>query len=200
MNALALRPASTADARRLAALHAERITEGFLPTLGSAFLERLYRRILLSEGGAAVVAEDASDHVVGFAAGTDDVAALYKRFLLRDGLVAALRSGPRLARSLPRVVETLRYPAAAESLPDAEILAVAVGAGATGQGLGTRLVLTLCRDLRERGVPAVKVVAAVENDAARRCYVAAGFSQHTVLRVHAGRESIAYVRDLTEGM
>ena len=38
--------ATDADVHAVAALHAERIAEGFLVTLGPAFLRRLYRRIV----------------------------------------------------------------------------------------------------------------------------------------------------------
>ena len=53
---LTLRLATVADVDPVAALHADRIAEGFLVTLGPAFLRRLYRRIVLSEGAFVFVA------------------------------------------------------------------------------------------------------------------------------------------------
>ena len=46
-----LRRATVADADAISALHASCIAEGFLVTLGPAFLRRLYRRVVLSERG-----------------------------------------------------------------------------------------------------------------------------------------------------
>ena len=134
-----LRPAVRDDAARLAALHADRISEGFLPQLGPAFLTRLYRRIVVSPAGFATVAS-VDGRVVGFAAGATDLGAVYKSFVLRDGVMAGVGAAPQLLRSWRRVLETLRYPDSTGDLPEAEILAVAVDAGLSGRGVGRELV------------------------------------------------------------
>ena len=53
-----MRPGGPDDAAAAAALHAGRITEGFLPLLGPSFLGRLYRRICLDPGSFLLVADD----------------------------------------------------------------------------------------------------------------------------------------------
>jgi ribosomal protein S18 acetylase RimI-like enzyme len=194
VSALTLRSATVGEAGALAALHTQRISEGFLPTLGPAFLARLYRRLLRSPLGAVIVAAGEPGTIAGLAAGTTDVAAFYRSFLVRDGLPAAIRAAPQVARALPRVRETLRYPSTTGTLPRAEVLAVAVTAGAAGQGLGAGLVTALCGELERRGARAVKVVAATDNTAARRCYLAAQFAEHSLLVVHGTRASTVYVR------
>jgi ribosomal protein S18 acetylase RimI-like enzyme len=187
-----LRVATRADAPRLAALHAARIAEGFLPTLGTDFLERLYRRITTSPRAFAIVAAE-GDHVVGYVAAATDVPALYREFLVRDGAVAALRALPRLARSWRRVLETLRYPATESNgggeLPTAEILAVAVAAGASGHGLGGSLVAAATAELARRGVTTAKVVAGAANEPALRLYRGCGFAPRRTISVHAGTPS-----------
>ena len=187
--ATSVRPARPDDLTRVAALHAERIAEGFLSSLGVPFLRRLYRRVLAGPDSFVLVATGADATVVGFVAGGGDLGALYRRFLLRDGVVAATRAAPRLVRALPRVLETLRYPTATAELPAAEILAVAVDRGASGRGTGRALVDAACVEFRARGIHAARVVTTADNDRALAMYRACGFGPAARLEVHAGRDS-----------
>jgi len=187
----AIRRATDADAGRLAELHATRIGEGFLSSLGPGFLARLYRRIVRSPDGFAFVAEATPrGDVVGFAAGVMDVGRLYRTFLLRDGVPAALAAAPRLLRSWRRVIETLRYPAeGADALPDPEVLAVAVDAGAAGHGLGRALVTAALDEFARRGAPAVRVVTGADNAPALALYARCGFVPAASIAVHEGTPS-----------
>ena len=106
-----VRPGTDGDASRVAELHVSAIGEGFLATLGPRFLRRLYSSIVRSPYGFLLVAENAPgasgqrtgepEQAVGFVAGSADVRRLYRRFVLRDGVVAALSSAPRLLRAAP---------------------------------------------------------------------------------------------------
>ena len=194
---MTVRRARADDAPRLAELHATRMTEGFLSALGPRFLRVLYRRIVASPDAFAFVAvveeADAADSggpaITGFAAAALDVGALYRRFLLRDGVVAGIAAAPRLLRSWRRVLETLRYPGGADDLPEAEILSVAVDPAAAGRGVGTRLVEAATAELVRRGAPAAKVVTAADNVAALRLYERCGFRAATRISVHEGTAS-----------
>ena len=193
-----LRAAAAAELRSVAALHADRIREGFLTSLGTGFLRRLYRCVLASEDGFVLVAcadpasgpvPAATAPVVGFVAGVGSVGSLYRRFLLRDGIVAGALAAPRLMRAVPRVVETLRYPAATGDLPDAEILAVAVAADAAGHGVGRSLVGAAIQEFIAAGVSSAKVVTTADNAHAIAMYRASGFVTETDVEVHSGRVS-----------
>jgi ribosomal protein S18 acetylase RimI-like enzyme len=181
-----VRLAREEDVARLAQLHAERITDGFLPTLGPGFLTRLYRRIVRSADAFAWVAADEQDRAVGFAAATLDTGRLYREFVLRDGIAAGLAAAPRLARSWRRVLETVRYPSADRDLPTAEVLAVAVDERCGGKGVGRRVVDAATRELATRGVVAAKVVTGTGNTAALRMYEACGFTPAARLELHPG--------------
>jgi ribosomal protein S18 acetylase RimI-like enzyme len=185
-----LRLAEGADAGRLAELHATRITEGFLPSLGPAFLERLYRRIVRAADSFAFVVTGDDGHIQGFAAATTDIGRLYREFAVRDGLVAGVLAAPRLLRSWRRVLETVRYPSGeGADLPDAEILSVAVEADAGGRGIGRTAVDAATRELAARGETAVKVVTGADNTAALRLYERCGYTVHTQVEVHEGVSS-----------
>ena len=176
------------DSAEAARLHCSEISQGFLPTLGQPFLARLYRRMVLSPSAFFVVAEDAGV-VQGFAAGTSDLGAFYRTFLVRDGLLAGMRSFHRVIRSLPRILEVLRYPASVENLPPAEILSVAVTPTSRGRGLGSRL--SPARSINSTGAVCTRraVVVGGDNAAAIALYRSVGFEPAVVRDIHAGTQS-----------
>jgi ribosomal protein S18 acetylase RimI-like enzyme len=183
-----VRVGTEADVDFAAAMHAAQISEGFLPTLGHAFLARLYRRIVRSEQSFLLVADD--DGVpVGFVAGSEDVGALYRAFILRDGVAASLRALPRVVRSARRVIETLRYPSGPTDLPAAELLAIAVAPACRGRGIGRALVEALTTELGRRRVDAVRVVVGADNAGAVHLYETCGFRPATRIEVHSGTAS-----------
>lgn len=185
----AVRLAATADARRLAEMHAGRINEGFLASLGPAFLTRLYRRIIRSSGAFAMVADDENGRIVAFCAAAESVGSLYREFVVRDGLAAGITSAPRIVRALPQVIETLRYPATTGTLPRAEILACVTDPAVAGQGVGSRVLHASLTELERRGCSSVKVVAGAANQPALRLYERCGFASHQQISLHDNVES-----------
>jgi L-amino acid N-acyltransferase YncA len=181
----AVRPGRAGDAATVAALHAARIGEGFLTSLGPRFLTRLYRRIALASGSVLVVAE-ADGTVVGFVAATTSTRRLYAEFLRRDAVPAALAAAPAVLRAPRRVWETLRYGAGRDGLPAAEVLSIAVAEGATGGGVGGLLLVAALDALAALGATEAQVVTAVENQAALTMYERAGFRRWGRTEVHPG--------------
>jgi ribosomal protein S18 acetylase RimI-like enzyme len=185
---LDVRRATVADAPALAALHATRISEGFLPSLGPKFLTRLYARIARSSGAFGYVVAD-GDHVLAFATGAESVSKLYKEFVIHDGVAASFDALPRLARSVRRVVETLRYPATTTDLPRAEILSVATDAAATGRGHGALALRAATTEFARRGCSAVKVTVGAANTGAVRFYESCAFERRGEVTVHGDARS-----------
>ena len=179
------RAATEADAPALARLHATRISEGFLPTLGDRFLTKLYRRIARFPDACAYVVE-VDDTVVAFAAGAMSVGRLYREFLLRDGISAGFVAAPKILRSAKHVWETLRYPGTTAELPAAEVLSVATAADAGGRGYGRSTVDAVTAELARRGALAVKVTFGADNAAAMALYTACGFAPAARVEVHDG--------------
>jgi ribosomal protein S18 acetylase RimI-like enzyme len=178
-----------ADAAAMAALHVDRIAEGFLVTLGPAFLERLYGRIAVSRHAFALVvdARDEGRRIDGFVAVAESTHALYREFLLHEGLRAGLAATRGIVRAPRSVWETLRYGMRGGTSPGtAEILATAVAAERSGQGIATALVREAVDELRRRGVGAAHVVTAAGNDAAVRAYERGGFRAAGHREVHRG--------------
>ena len=159
-----------------------RISEGFLPSLGPAFL-------VGSTGGSSrsadafVLRRDRrpDGHVVGFAAATTTSAGSTASFVLRDGSSPGVVAAPRLVRSWRRVLETLRYPAGeAPTCPRPRSSRSRSTRTAGGRGIGRRCVRRRAstRRLAERGDAAVKVVAGADNAAALALYERCGFAVH----------------------
>ena len=185
---MTVRPAVRTDLDSIARLHAQQITEGFLTSLGTPFLRRLYARVLRSDD-AFLLVDDIDGEVSGFVASVTHLATLYRRFIIRDGVLAAGRAAPHVLRSLPRVLETLRYPATTIDLPDAEILSVAVATHHGGRGIGQTLVRAAIDEFRHRKITAAKVVTTADNSRALAMYRACGFVSASDVEVHSGRSS-----------
>jgi len=182
----ALRGGQAGDAPAVAALHGERIGEGFLVTLGPRFLTRLYRRVAVSPHAVLLVTESGG-RIVGFVAVATSTRRLYADFLRRDALPAGLAAAPAVLRAPRRVWETLRYGSAGDhDLPPAEVLSIAVSADAEGQGIGGALLAAALEELARAGAPAARVVTGIGNHAALAMYERAGFRRQTRTEVHAG--------------
>ena len=187
-----IRFATPNDVAAVAELHADRIAEGFLVTLGPAFLRRLYGRLVRSQRSFVLVADvpvRASGSIVvgGFVAVSEDTGALYREFLLHDGFAASLAAARGIARAPRSVWETLRYGLrGTDSGIAAEILATGVATEFAQRGIGARLVRAAIEELERRGAATARVVTAVGNVAAVRAYERGGFRVCGREEVHRG--------------
>jgi ribosomal protein S18 acetylase RimI-like enzyme len=181
-----LRFATLDDVDAVAWLHASRIAEGFLVTLGPAFLRRLYRRVVLSPRSFVLVVAD-DTRVCGFIAVAESTGALYREFLRHDGLAAIGAATRGIVRAPRAVWETLRYGLrGGEGSAGAEILATGVAEDCGRRGIGSRLVRAAVEELQRRGVGSARVVTAVGNVAAVRAYEHGGFRRSGLDEVHRG--------------
>ncbi len=186
-----VRAATDGDASAAAALHALQISQGFLSLLGPRFLRRLYRRIGRDPGSFLLIAEiDRVD--VGFVAGTTDVGALYRTFLVRDGLVAGAAAAGRLLTGWRQVLDTLGHASSKGTGVGrgAELLAIAVDPSERRRGTGRSLVAAFLDEVALRGCDAAHVVVGAENAGAIALYERAGFAAVDRFELHAGTESL----------
>jgi ribosomal protein S18 acetylase RimI-like enzyme len=186
-NGIVLRSGTVGDSSAAASLHAGQIGEGFLTFLGPRFLRRLYRRVTVVPGSFLLIVED-DGSTVGFLAGSTDVAALYRAFVWRDGVAAALACGWPLLRSWRRVIETLRH--GTRSAKGAELLAVAVDPVVRGRGAGTLLVEGFLAEMGRRNQDTAHVVVAAGNETAIALYRRTGFDPVERFELHPGTESL----------
>ena len=182
-----VRPAELCDVAAVARLHTDRFPHGFLPTLGSRPLERLYRHLVQSAHAFLLVADD-EESINGFVAAAEDTRRVYREFLRHYGFAAAVLAAPAALRAPRAVWETIRYGGRADhaDLPPAEILAVAVAQRVRGAGVASSLVAGAMNEFRRRGVAAARVVTATGNSHALRLYERAGFRRQRLIEVHRG--------------
>lgn len=135
----------------IAELHIEQIHHGFLPLLGLKYLSQLYYELATAPKTGVWVAIR-SDKLVGFIAGCEDIRSSYYAVLPRAwplfmSLILHVILKPLLCR---KIFSILFYPFKSSSMTShaisacssirPEILAIAVGKGIEGQGIGRKLV------------------------------------------------------------
>lgn len=132
----------------IASLHILQIHHGLLPLLGLKFLSRLYYELVFSPK-TGIWAAIKSDKLVGFIAGCEDVRLSYYAVLPRVFMTLILHIilKPMLLR---KMFSVLFYPFKSSPVTShaiqecssirPEILAIAVGAGMEGQGIGRKLI------------------------------------------------------------
>jgi ribosomal protein S18 acetylase RimI-like enzyme len=186
-----IRHATDHDAAAAADLHVDQIAQGFLSVLGPSFLRHLYRRVGRTPDSFLLVAE-ADGTVEGFIAGSTDVTALYRSFLLRDGFVAGASAAGALLRGWRRTLDTLGHGRSkgAGVGRGAELLAIAVDPARQHRGIGAQLVAAFLGEVGARGGRAAHVVVGADNAAAIALYERAGFVTADRFELHAGTESL----------
>jgi glycosyltransferase involved in cell wall biosynthesis/ribosomal protein S18 acetylase RimI-like enzyme len=189
-----LRPARPADAGVMATLHRRSMPTAFLPQLGDGFLRQLYLTAMEDPNTVAIVAER-DGAFEGFATATSSLRGFYRRFAIRRGLLAAAFAGPRLARPsvVRRVRETAAYGNGRSTLPDAELLSIAVADTSRGRGVGRALESEVRDGLTERGVSQFKVIVGADNVGANRFYESCGYRAAGETAVHDGVGSRVWV-------
>lgn len=163
--------------RRLAEIHAAGMPNAFLPSLGTGFLEELYRAMFGSGAARGAVAVVAGE-VVGFCYYTADHATFFRR-TLRHGV---LRLGARAAAAFMRrpalflrMLETFRYQQVAEvEGVDAEIYAWAVDPAWRRQRVGWNVLDAAEAMMQAEGIPRYKHTVYEDNDTAIDVYARRG--------------------------
>jgi ribosomal protein S18 acetylase RimI-like enzyme len=180
----------------LAKLHASEIQGGFLTSLGTPVLARLYRAISRSPHAFVFVAEDAGQ-TVGFLCASTDTKRVYRRVVLTVWPTLLPVLARKLVRwsTVRRCWETLRYPGetADPNLPGAEILNFCVDGARQGRGIGRALFAAMQREYWRRGIRRIRIVTGAGQQSAIRFYDKMGAQPAGRLEVHANIESRVYV-------
>jgi ribosomal protein S18 acetylase RimI-like enzyme len=188
-------------AQQVAALHTECIGNGFISSMGIDFVTCLYEAIAQSKSSFGVAAVR-NGKVLGFAAFTTNINALYKSIVWRKGLKFALLLAGHIfsLKRVKRIFETLFYPARIKkmNLPSAELLSIAVAGEEQRKGLAGELIERGFRHCHKKGVDKIKVLIGADNMAGNKMYLKYGFepagqiNNHGVLsNIYIGRTNHA---------
>jgi ribosomal protein S18 acetylase RimI-like enzyme len=184
---------------QVAEIHLAEINEGFLATLGSGFLKRLYRALAESPHAFLLIAME-RDVVVGFICGGTDTAKVYRSFMMRWGVLILPSLLPKLFsfHRMKRIVETLLYPSKEEvaDLPKPEILNFCVSSKHQRKGVGRLLFIELVKEFQSRGISRIRIVTGKDQRSAQGFYESLGAEKVAEFEVHEGTASLVYVYDL----
>ena len=186
-------PLSANHAPQVATLHIQAISTGFISSLGSAFVTALYESIAAAPTSFGFVVIE-NDKLVGFAAFTSNLSALYKSVLYKHGVRFAFLLAAKLisARRIKSLFETLLYPKKTTQGggPAAEILAICVRPENRGQGLAEQLIRKGLERYRQMGIDNAKVLVAAENAPANKLYQKCGFHLHSQIDSHGVKSNL----------
>lgn len=195
--------ARSEDSFRIARLHHSAIETGFLSSLGTGFLNSLYKFIIRKE---IVLVCKEGDAVNGFVSFSHNSGKMMRKFLLNPmGVLSFFLAILKRPVLIFPALETLMIPVKNKSegdkkqglyLPKAELLSISVDPGTQKKGVGTMLLSGLEKKLREVGVKEYKVVAGADLIAANRFYQKNGFRLVTQINVHRRELSNVYCKSL----
>jgi ribosomal protein S18 acetylase RimI-like enzyme len=165
-------------AKEVAELHISGISTGFISSLGIDFVTVLYRAIEESEHSVCLMAQKDSK-VVGFAAFTTDLSALYRSVICKSGCKFVFLLARKLfsLSTLKKIFETLLYPSRIKKmdLPGPEFLSMVIVEEERGKGLATELIKQGFAECAKQGVEELKIFAAVNIKPINKMYEKLGF-------------------------
>lgn len=188
------------EAKSVAQLHFNYITLSFLAKLGKEFLVDFYDATRYSTHGFSLIAKK-DEKVVGFIAGSSDLAKLYKEFLRKKGakIVFLLLKKSLNPKLLWGIAELLFYPKRIyrrKVLPKAELIAVAIDPPYRNKKYGSLLIKSFFEKIKTYNVDKVKVIVGAGNKRAIDYYRKHGFIHVNSFFLHKGIKSFIFVKEL----
>lgn len=183
--------------QQVARLHISALDQGFLSTLGPAFLTLMYQSIDECES-SCLFTEEQEGLVIGFVSGASGMGPIYRQ-MLRHLFRLAVALAPALLNPLKlwRIAEILAYSREKNSdhdLPGHELISIAVAEQHRGQGHAEKLYLRLADHFHQRGVDEFQIVVGASLTAAHRFYKKMGAQPAGRIEVHQGQGSAIYLQ------
>lgn len=143
---------------QIAHLHIVQLEAGFLASLGSAVVERIYRYAAGHPHATVIVSID-DTRVFGFVMGVASQKGFYLHFVIRNVslLAAAIAAQPSL---IPRVLSGSRQAFGSARIDFPELLSIAVAPTVERQGIGTELLRAFSRYIAINAKAVFRVIAA----------------------------------------
>jgi ribosomal protein S18 acetylase RimI-like enzyme len=187
-------------AARVARLHIQGISTGFISSLGVNFVTALYEAIAEDKNSFGFVAVE-NDKVLGFVAFSAALSRLYKYVAFKKGFkfIFVLAKKMLSLRVIKKVSDNIFYPSKMKKMnfPNAELLSIVIAPEGRGRGLAKQLVDAGFEECQRRGIDNVKVLVAADNEAANKLYKKCGFELAVQINSHGVLSNI-YVKNLTK--
>lgn len=191
---------SRRDAPALAEVHIAGFPGFFLSSLGTPFLEELYRGYADDASAICVVARQ-DGQPIGVVIGTSAPAGFYRALLRRRAVpfaIAGLRGAAMKPRTLIRLARAVRYRGdAPPERPGALLSSIVVRPEWAGSGVGGELMRRWLALAREQGCPrAYLTTDADHNETAQDFYLRHGWRVAEAFETPEGRSMIRLETDL----
>jgi len=184
------------DFQRIAFLHKQAITGGFLASLHPKILIQLYRTMAMSQHSILWVAKDDKDEIQGFIAISFSTSKLYREFLLKKSLLVLPYLITKIVsiEFVRKIYEVLVYPVKTVSvpMPETEILNFCVDEALRGKNIGSQLFSKVEEELRSRGISNLKIVTGENQKGAQNFYEKRGACLLAKQVIHKGATSYIY--------
>ena len=197
-----IRKSEISDSKVITLLHKEGIPTGFLSSLDTKYLSLMYK-IIIEEGFCFVATQDSK--VIGFISGTVDSKALYKNivsknfFSLIPLFIKKIFSCSFIKRSLASFLIPFKTDKGEkkkdERLP--ELLSIVVSRDIQAKGIGTKLLIELESELKQKGFTKYKVIAGDNLISANKFYLKNGFILSEQIELHKGQVSNIYTKEIS---
>ena len=185
--------------RQVAAIHLSCINQGFLSSLGLGFLTLLYECIDLDKNSILII-EKKNVNVLGFVAGGKSMKTIYLQ-MLRQFPRLFLALFPSLINpvKLFKIFELVCFGKSKQlgtSIPQAELLSIAVIDAEKGKGLAQKLYNSLAQHFTMQGESEFSIVVGDSLKRAHGFYTKMGAQRLDVVSIHKGQTSTIYKQPL----
>lgn len=191
-----IRKAKYSDCSSIAKIHKENLDESFLGSLGERFLKNLYECLSVYEDGIILVAEE-NNKIVGFVCGTTHIGKFYRYFIRKKFIKVSFLLAIKMFDliTLKKIFEILVYPKKHSnfSLPEAELLSIAVEKNYHGKGVSEKLFKAFVVEFNRLGVDRFKIVVGDKLYRAKSFYKKMKCVKVGEIEIHEGENSEVYV-------
>lgn len=187
-------------AKQIAELHKQGIPTGFISSLNTKVVKRLYETIIKNEI-CFVLKED--EKVVGFVSCAIDTGKLYKKFIKANffSVLPFFVLKVFNISFLQKIFETLKAPKKVKdnkpNLEIPELLSIVIDTNQQAKGLGKKLLDALENELTKRKINKYKVVAGEILISANKFYLKYDFKLSHKIELHKGSISNVFTKTLT---
>jgi len=197
-NNVNIRKATMDESKKISMLHKDNINKGFLSLLGEKFLTLLYISLIKSENSVCIVAEK-NNEIIGFVAFSHNIKKTYKEFILRYffNILFIIFLKMFNFKIMKMIFETLLYPVKESlSLPESELLSIAVKKEFQGMGISKKLFDFMVSYAKKKNIKSFKVIVGEKLIQAKRFYEKCGGVKVGEINIHGKEKSYIYVWNL----
>ena len=182
--------------KKISLIHKKSIVDGFLSSLNSSILIKLYIGFAKSKHSKLFVALDNKGNILGFIVISFATTKLYKEIIFHNFLSITPLLLPKMLKMgfLLKIFETILYPfkdkidAGAES----ELLNFCVDNDSRGKGIGEKLFFRVRDVLKNRNINSLKIVTGKTQIAAQKFYEKHKAELIGIQEIHKDVKSLIY--------